>query len=103
MIQLTKEELEIKDRIALTVRMSKKGFYADEHETIWFKRPYFFSKSTLKGIDIIRKILKYLYNDTYDYSEKRSKMFSGKSEEKYMELMLKDRPFKLFLKSGKSF
>ena len=77
LIQLSKEEMEIKDRLALPVRMSKKGYYADDYETIWFKRPYFFSKKKLRGIDIVHRILKYLYNDTCDDSEKRSKIFKS--------------------------
>lgn len=83
------------------VRMCKKTYYGDDYDPLWFKRPFFFEKKNLKGGDIYRRILKYLYHDTYDNSKKRARMMSGKSLEEYMTLMMKERPFKLIFKSKK--
>ena len=102
LIQLSPEERAAENRIQLTIRMCKKTYYGDDYDTIWFKRPFFFSGKDLKGIDIYKRILKYLYNDTYDNSKKRSRIMSGKSLEEYMKIMLNDKPFELVFKYKKS-
>ena len=81
--------------------MCKKLYYGDEYDPLWFKRPFFFNKNNLKGLHLYKRILKYLYHDTYDSSQKRSKYSSGKTLEEYLQEMLKYRPFKLVLKHGK--
>lgn len=70
-------------------KFSKKTYYGDEFDALWFKRPFFFEKKNLKGIDIYKRILKYLYHDTYDSSKKRSRLMSGKSYEEYLHIMMK--------------
>ena len=102
LIQLSPEERAAENRIQLTVRMCKKTYYGDDYDTIWFKRPFFFSGKNLKGIDIYKRILKYLYNDTYDNSKKRSRIMGGKTLEEYMKIMLNEKPFELVFKYKKS-
>ena len=66
LLQLTEEEMEIKDPVELVVRMCKKSDYEEEYDPLWLKRPFAFSRKNLKGEEIYRRVLKYLYNHAYD-------------------------------------
>lgn len=79
LLQLTKDEMQLEDPVELIIRMCKKLYYGDEYDPLWFKRPFFFNQKNLKGLHLYKRILKYLYHDTYDSSQKRSKYSSGKT------------------------
>lgn len=68
-----------------------------EYDNLWFKFPLFFEKKETNGLDIYKKILKFLFPTAY----KVKKSFFGKATEDlagYMKAMISNRPFKLFLK-----
>lgn len=73
-------------------------------ESFWFKRPFFFNIETVTGLDIVKRILKYLYYDTYLYSTKRADKVKNeyiKTYEEYEKYMLENRPFVLYLCADK--
>ena len=74
--------------------MCQKSSQNDGHDPLWFKRPFFFSNKNLKGLDIYKKILKFLYYSLFNGSQ-------SMSCEEYSEEMLKFRPFKLVFKHTK--
>lgn len=79
LLELSPEERAIKDRLTIVTRMCKKTYYGDDYDNLWFKRPFFFEKKEVTGLKITKRILKYLYEDVWDDSKKRSK--NGKSFE----------------------
>lgn len=75
-IQLTEEEVNMKDRVEITGRFSKKSYYND-YDNLWFKFPFFFEKKTT-GLDIYKRMLRFLFNEAYN-DNKAKKMFGGKN------------------------
>lgn len=61
LLELSEEERKIKEKIEVVTRLAKKSYYSSDYENLWFKRPFFFEKSTTKVQHIYFKILKYLY------------------------------------------
>lgn len=59
-IQLTDEELNMKDRVEITGRFSKKSYYSD-YDNLWFKFPFFFEKNST-GLTIYKRMLRFLFN-----------------------------------------
>lgn len=62
---------------------------------MWFKFPLIFNKDSIKGIDIYRRVLQFLYGRAYVSDE------DGKDKKNYIDFeveMLEKRPFKVFLK-----
>lgn len=102
MFELNDEDLNMKDRVELTTRLCNKSSYSRihssvEYDNLWFKFPLFFEKKETTGLDIYKKILKFLFPTAY----KVKKSFFGKATEDlagYLKIMLSNRPFKLFLK-----
>ena len=97
-IQLTEEELNMKDRVEIPGRFSKKSYYSD-YDNLWFKFPFFFERDAT-GLAIYKRILRFLFNEAYN-ENKAKKMFGGKSFEEYETAMLTSRPFQIFLRYGK--
>ena len=91
----------MKDRVELTGRFSKKGYYSSEYDNMWFKFPFFFERNEASGLSIYIRMLKFLYNQAYNDSKARAKLFGGKSYEQYEEVMLRKRPFTLHLRHGR--
>ncbi len=61
-MQLTPEEMSMKNRVELTTRLSKKTPYYSEYDNAWFKFPLFFEKDTASGLTIYKRILRFLFN-----------------------------------------
>ena len=100
-MQLTEDEMGMTERVELTGRFSKKGYYSSEYDNMWFKFPFFFEKEQANGLTIYIRVLKLLYNQAYNDSKPRAKLFGGKSYEYYEEVMLKKRPFTLYLRHSR--
>lgn len=65
-IELTEADKAIQNRIELPCRFSKKEY--TRYESFWFKRPFYFDYENATGLDVFKRIIKYLYNDIYDFS-----------------------------------
>ena len=100
-MQLTQQELAIKNRVQLTTRLSKKTPYYSEYDNAWFKFPLFFEKEQTTGLTIYKRILKFLYGQAYNDNKSKKILFGGKSYEDYEAIMLQNRPFQLFFRYGK--
>lgn len=92
----------MKNRVELTTRLCNKSSYSRihtsvEYDNLWFKFPLFFEKSDTTGLDIYKKILKFLFPTAYKV---KKSFFGGAKEDltSYIKQMLSSRPFKLFLK-----
>ena len=83
------------------MRCSKKSSYYNTFENVWFKFPIILEKSKVNGLAIYKRILRFLYNEAYDNSSKRTTFFGGKSFEDYENVMLENRPFQLVLRYGR--
>lgn len=68
-IELTEADKALENRVELPCRFSKKEY--SRYESFWFKRPFYFDFERATGLDILKRVLRYLYNDTYDFSHKR--------------------------------
>lgn len=84
----------MKERVELTTRFCKKSYYGD-YDNLWFKRPFFFEKSTTKAMKIYCRVLKYLFQAAEDKK-------SFKSYDEYEQKMLNSKPFTLVLKWKKT-
>ena len=100
-MQLTPEEMAMKNRIQLTTRLSKKTPYYSQYDNAWFKFPMFFEKESTNGLTIYKRVLKFLFNQAYNDNKNKKILFGGKSFEEYEAAMLQTRPFQLFLRHGK--
>lgn len=44
-------------------RYSKKNY---DYDNLWFKMPLIFDKRNLRGLEIIKKMIKFLYGEAYN-------------------------------------
>lgn len=88
----------IQDVLELTTRLSKENYYR-EYDNLWFKFPLFFERKALTGKAIALRVLKFLYGEAYKDAKSKFHLFGGKSEESYLEEMLVNRPFKIYLRT----
>ena len=65
LIQLSEEEVMMKERIEIVVKFCLNTQVGDFYSSLWIKRPFYFSRSNLTGLKIYRRILKYLYHDNF--------------------------------------
>lgn len=61
MLELSEQEKKMKERVEIVTRLCKKSYHFNEYDNLWFKRPFFFEKSTTKGVHIYTRILRYLF------------------------------------------
>lgn len=97
-VQMTEEEMRMKNRVEIPGRFSKKSYYSD-YDNLWFKFPFYFERDAT-GLTIYKRMLRFLFNEAYN-DNKNKKMFGGKSYEEYEAQMLSSRPFQLCLRYGK--
>lgn len=97
-VQMTEEEMKMKNRVQIPGRFSKKSYYSD-YDNLWFKFPFYFQREAT-GLTIYKRMLKFLFNEAYN-ENKNKKMFGGKSYEEYETQMLNSRPFQIYLRYGK--
>ena len=75
LIELSEEETQFKEPVEFVTRCSKKSSYYSSFENLWFKFPLFFEKSKVNGLEITKRILRFLYNEAYQ--GKKNGFFSG--------------------------
>lgn len=69
MFEYSKEELQIpiEYRVEFVARYSKKHY---QYENAWFKLPFVFDSRNIKGLDVYKKMIRFLYGAAYLKSKK---------------------------------
>jgi len=67
------------NRVEITGRFSKKSYYYNDYDGVWYKFPFFFERNSTNGLTIFKRMLRFLYNEAYNDSKNRTKIFGGKS------------------------
>ena len=70
-MEFSEEELSIpkEHAIEFTIRYSKAGYHRSEE--LFFKIPMIFDKRNLTGLQVYKRLIKFLYSEAYDYSKNR--------------------------------